>query len=71
MTSLSFGATAIISGLYLIYDVKMIMGKENIKLNLDDYIRGAMHLYVDVIRIFIKILQALGEKDEKKNEKKK
>jgi len=71
MTSLSFGVTAIVSGLYLIYDIKVIMGKENIKMSLDDYIRGALMLYVDIIRIFIKILQLLGEKNEKKDEKKK
>jgi len=73
LTSLTFGGSVIVSGLYLIYDVKLIMGKENIKLSLDDYIRGAMHLYVDVIRIFIKILQLLGdnEKNNKKKEEKK
>jgi len=72
LDSLIFFASAVLSGLYLIYDIKVIMGKEGIKLSLDDYIRGAMHLYVDIIRIFIKILEFLANNAEKKeNERKK
>jgi len=72
LDSLIFFASAVLSGLYLIYDIKVIMGREGIKLSLDDYIRGAMHLYVDIIRIFIKILEILAANAEKKeNEKKK
>jgi len=72
LDSLIFFASCVLSGLYLIYDIKVIMGKEGIKLGLDDYIRGAMHLYVDIIRIFIKILQFLADNAEKKeNERKK
>jgi len=58
----------VVSGLYLIYDIKIIMGKDGIKLSMDDYIRGAMHLYIDIIRIFIKILQFLAANAEKKKE---
>lgn len=71
---LIFFASCVTSGLYLIYDIKIIMGKESIKLSLDDYIRGAMHLYADIIRIFLKVLQILGElqdKDDKNKNKKK
>jgi len=72
LDSLIFFASAVLSGLYLIYDIKVIMGREGIKLSLDDYIRGALHLYVDIIRIFIKILEILANNAEKKeNEKKK
>jgi len=67
-TAIFFG-TCVTSGLYLIYDIKVIMGKDSIKLSLDDYVRGAMHLYVDIIRIFLKILQILQKlSDDKKDD---
>jgi len=69
LESVIFIGTCISSGLYLIYDIKVIMGKEGTKLGLDDYIRGAMYLYVDIIRIFIKILQILQKlQDDKKDD---
>lgn len=68
---LMFAGSCVISGLYLIYDIKLIMGKDALKLTLDDYIKGAMHLYIDIIRIFLKILELLAAmNDDKKNDKK-
>jgi len=67
--SLVFAGACVISGLYLIYDVKMLMGKDNRqKLTLDDYIKGSMHLYIDVVKIFINILQMFASKAEEERE---
>jgi FtsH-binding integral membrane protein len=63
--------STIAAGLYLIYDIKAIMGRDRLKVDLDDYVKGALTLYLDIIRIFIKVLQILGEKQEKKEEKRK
>ena len=60
--SLIFVGTAVMSGLYFIYDVKLLMGQDRFKLSLDDYIKGAMHLYIDIVRIFLNILQIVGKK---------
>jgi len=59
VTLLISAGSAALAGLYFIYDVKKIMGQGSRKVSLDDYIRGAMFLYIDIIRIFIKILQIL------------
>ncbi len=68
LDSLIFAGSAVMSGLYFIYDVKLLMGQDRFKLSLDDYIKGAMHLYIDVVRIFLNILQVIGKKTQEKEE---
>jgi len=43
--------------LYLIYDTQLIMGNKENGLDYDDYIIGALILYLDVINLFIYLLQ--------------
>jgi len=60
---------ALLTGIYLIYDIKMIMGNEARKIGIDDYMMAALMIYVDIIRIFLEILKivnSLQEKDKKK-----
>lgn len=52
---------AILFSVYLIYDTQLVVGTGENALSTDDYIWGAMQLYIDIIQIFIKILQLLGE----------
>jgi protein lifeguard len=52
---------AVLFSIYLIYDTQLVVGKGENSLSTDDYIWGAMQLYIDIIQIFIKILQLLGE----------
>jgi len=60
-----------LAGLYLIYDIKAIMGHNGmIKVDIDDYVGGALSLYVDIIQIFVRVLHILGDKNEEKNRKK-
>ena len=47
--------------IYLIADTQMIVG--NYGLDYDDYILGAIMLYVDIIQIFLYILRLLGNKN--------
>ena len=46
--------------LYLIYDTQLIMGKVGISYGIDDYCFAALNLYIDIIYLFIKILQIIG-----------
>ena len=52
--------TIFLFGIYLIYDTQLIMGDKSNALSIDDYIIGALMLYIDIIRIFIEILKILG-----------
>jgi len=52
----------ILYGIYLIYDTQLIVGGKRYELSMDDYVIGAMMIYLDIIIIFLKILQMLGNK---------
>lgn len=52
---------ALLFGIYLIFDTQIIMGKFGNSLSIDDYIMGAMMLYIDIIQLFIQILKILSE----------
>jgi len=47
----------IVYGIYLIYDTQLIVGKQENALSFDDYIQGALHLFIDIFTIFIHLLQ--------------
>lgn len=58
----------VIAGIYCIYllvDTQLILGGKKHQLSLDNYVMGAMILYVDIIGLFLKILQLLGDKKKK------
>lgn len=46
-------------GVYLIYDTQLIVGNHQLKLEVDDYIIGALALYIDIIQLFMEILRLL------------
>jgi len=50
-------------GFYIIYDTQLIADGDKYGLSLDDYILGAMMLYVDIIGLFIYLLRLLAKKD--------
>ena len=64
----NFGYDAIITiivmilGIYIIIDTQMIVGKGRWSLSMDDYIIGAMLLYVDIITVFLYLLALFGKK---------
>ena len=47
-------------GLFLIYDTQLIAGGHKYELSLDDYVIGALILYVDIIVIFLELLKLFG-----------
>jgi len=46
--------------MYLVIDTQLVCGGKTWKLSEDDYIIGALILYVDIIILFIKILTLLA-----------
>lgn len=46
-------------GFYLIYDTQLIMGGKAHGLSIDDYILGAMIIYIDIMILFLRILRIL------------
>ncbi|EAR83337.2 inhibitor of apoptosis-promoting Bax1 protein (macronuclear) [Tetrahymena thermophila SB210] len=62
-------ATVLIYSFYLIYDIQIIMGDKTLKLDIDNYILGSLIIYIDIIKIFLKVLQLLGQKEEKEKER--
>ena len=50
----------IIFSLYLLFDVQLIIGKGQIKYGEDDYIFAALNLYIDVVGVFVRILELVG-----------
>ena len=56
------GVLCVIYGLYLIYDTQLIIGKGQHKLSKDDYIIGALLIYVDIIMLFIELLKLFGDR---------
>ena len=51
---------AVIFGVYIIYDTQLIVGKKELALEIDDYIFGAMMLYLDIINLFLELLRIIG-----------
>lgn len=49
-------------GFYLIYDTQLLMGNKAISYSIDDYILATMNLYLDVINIFLDMLQLFGKR---------
>ena len=56
------GASVILFGFYLIYDVQIIVGGGRYEIDMDDYVIGALIVYMDIIMLFLHILKLIGEK---------
>lgn len=48
---------------YLIYDTQLVMGKFGNEYEIDDYIIAALMIYLDIIQIFLYLLELLGRGD--------
>lgn len=57
---LYLGLGVVLYGMYLVYDVQLIAGGHTVKIEIDDYILGAMLLYIDIIILFLRILRILA-----------
>ncbi len=52
----------LLMSVYLIFDTQLVIGKNSQLIKLDDYILGALNIYLDIINIFLKILRLFGKK---------
>ena len=50
----------LLMSVYVIYDTQLIVGKNSYKYMIDDYIMAALNLYLDLINMFLAVLQLLG-----------
>ena len=56
------GFFVVLYGIYLLIDTQMVVGGGRHELSIDDYIIGAMILYLDIVMMFLYILEMLGRK---------
>ena len=57
----------LVVGMYMVYDVQLIVGKVGLAYEVDDYILAALELYIDIIRLFLEILRIVGKLMNKRN----
>lgn len=62
LSNLYCGLGVILFGIYLVVDTQLIIGGKRLELSMDDYVVGALILYVDIIQIFLYLLQILSKK---------
>ena len=49
-------------GLFLVYDTQLVAGGGSYSLGLDEYIVGALIIYVDIMAIFLELLKLFGDR---------
>jgi len=54
------GFGVIIYGLFLLIDTQLVAGGGRYELSIDDYIVGALILYLDIVMIFLELLRLFG-----------
>jgi len=54
------GFCVLLYGLFLIIDTQLIVGGKRHELSIDDYVVGALILYIDIIMIFLYLLEIFG-----------
>lgn len=52
----------IVFGIYLVIDTQLIIGGRRLAISMDDYVVGALILYMDIIQIFLYLLQLFGRR---------
>ncbi|CAE8608820.1 unnamed protein product, partial [Polarella glacialis] len=57
-TLYALGGTLIFS-MYIVYDTQQILGGRSIELGVDEYVFAALNLYLDIINLFITLLQLM------------
>lgn len=55
---------ALLFSMYIIYDTQLIVGGKNRKhqMSIDDYVFGALMLYMDIINLFLYLLELFGDR---------
>ncbi|XP_076858281.1 protein lifeguard 3 [Brachyhypopomus gauderio] len=55
---------AIVYTLFLAYDTQLLLGNRTLSLSPEEYVFGALSLYVDIVQIFIFLLQITGSSSD-------
>jgi len=66
MQSAIAGFGAILFSFYIVYDTQLIMGgkHQKVQFGVDDYVFAALNIYLDIINLFISLLQLMGSRGE-------
>ncbi|PNH10289.1 Protein lifeguard 1 [Tetrabaena socialis] len=56
------GLGVLLFSLYLVFDIQLLMGGHKYALSPDEYVFASLNLYLDIINIFLYLLQLLGER---------
>jgi hypothetical protein len=48
--------------MYLVYDTQLLVGGKRYELSEEEYVFGALSIYIDVIQIFLFLLQLFGNR---------
>ncbi|VEL08730.1 unnamed protein product [Protopolystoma xenopodis] len=57
------GIGALVFSLYLVFDTQMIVGGRKHEMSPEEYIYGALQLYMDVVNLFLMLLSLIGSRD--------
>lgn len=61
--TLMAGVGAILFSFYIIYDTQLICGgKHSQQFGIDDYVFAALNIYLDIIQLFLQLLQLFGDR---------
>ncbi|GLI60681.1 hypothetical protein VaNZ11_002883 [Volvox africanus] len=58
-------AGVVLFSLYLIFDLQLLMGGHKYALSPDEYVFASLSIYLDIINIFLYLLQLLGSQDSR------
>ena len=56
------GAFVLIYSFYIVWHTQLIMGGKGEELSIDDYVVGALLLYIDIIYLFMNLLRLMGDR---------
>ena len=56
------GLIVMLYGFFLIYDTQLVAGGGQHKLDIDDYVIGAMLIYTDIIMLFLELLKLFARR---------
>eukprot|EP00826_Nyctotherus_ovalis_P023820 TRINITY_DN1832_c0_g1_i1.p1 TRINITY_DN1832_c0_g1~~TRINITY_DN1832_c0_g1_i1.p1 ORF type:complete len:236 (+),score=61.62 TRINITY_DN1832_c0_g1_i1:67-774(+) len=54
---------AILFSFYIVIDTQLILGKGSARYSMDDYIMAAMNIYLDIINVFLYLLELFGNRE--------
>jgi len=53
----------VLFSLYIVYDTQIIVGGRDTELGVDEYVFAALNLYLDIINLFLLLLELMGDRE--------